>query len=172
MKKLILTVALGLASAGVFAQQAAAPRAEQASTPKEAAQTQASAPQEKEETSKQTLSQEEQYKRFQARNAEIRKLTKAYRKASATQKPVIKKRLAQIVSEATDESIAWSKERIAAERANLDQWEKTLQEREGNLEQVKAQRVDDILSGEAERRHKLAQKRWKQEMKDRKKYMK
>ena len=87
-------------------------------------------------------------------------------------KTEIKARLLQIVSEATDEGIVWAKERIAAERANLDQWEKNLQEQEADLDQLKARRVDDILSGEAERRHKLAQKRWKQEMKDRKKYMK
>ncbi len=118
------------------------------------------------------LTPKEQRKQFKARQKQIRKLVKQYRKASAEQKPVIKAQLAQIVSNATDEGIAWSKERISAERANLDQWEKKVLEQEQNLDQVKSRRVDDILSGEAERRHKLAQKRWKQEMKDRKKYMK
>ncbi len=121
----------------------------------------------------QPLTPQEQKERFDARNKEIRKLTKRYRKTKSEEEKVqIKERLSEIVSEATDEGIAWSKERIAATRADMDRWEKMIREQEANLEQIKARRVDDILSGEAERRHKLAQKRWKQEMKDRKKWMK
>ena len=175
MKKLIFTLCLAAAAGGLYAQQAqqkdatsVQPQAAGQTLPSQQTQQEAAATEEKP-----ALSQEEQYERFKARNKEIKKLAKAYRKAKTEEKKAeIKARLTQIVSEATDESIAWSKERIASVRTNLDQWEITLQEQEANLEQIKAQRVDDILSGEAERRHKLAQKRWKQEMKDRKKYMK
>ncbi len=118
------------------------------------------------------MTQEERHKIFKERNKEIRKLVKKYRKASAEEKPKIKERLAKIVSQTTDESMAWSKARIAAEKENLAQWEQKLQEQEENLSEVKARRVDEILSGEAERRHKLAKKRWKKELKDRKKRMK
>lgn len=162
MKKLVLAVILFAALPLCAAQTAAkdAPAAEAQASEVKAEQ-------------KPVLTREEQHKLFQARNKEIRKLTKAYRNAKTEEKKAqIKARLSEIVSAATDEGIGWSRARIAAERANLDQWEKTLDAQETNLDQVKAQRVDDILSGEAERRHKLAQKRWKQEMKDRKKYMK
>jgi len=118
------------------------------------------------------MTEKEKHKIFKQRNKQIRKLVKQYRKASATEKPEIKARLAEIVSQATDESMAWSKARVAAEKENLAQWEKKLQEQEQNLSEVKARRVDEILSGEAERRHKLAKKRWKKELKDRKKRMK
>lgn len=172
MKKLIFTLFLAVAAGALYAQQAQQKDAPPVQ-PQAAGQTLPSQPEAAATEEKPALSQEEQYERFKARNKEIKKLAKAYRKAKTEEKKAeIKARLTQIVSEATDESIAWSKERIASVRANLDQWEITLQEQEANLEQIKAQRVDDILSGEAERRHKLAQKRWKQEMKDRKKYMK
>ncbi|MBR3604175.1 MAG: hypothetical protein IKL48_05855 [Elusimicrobiaceae bacterium] len=118
------------------------------------------------------VTQSQRKKLFKQRNKEIRKLVKKYRKASAEQKSQIKTRLSEIVSQATDESIAWSKERISAEKENLLQWEKKLQEQEQHLPEVKARRVDEILSGEAERRHKLAKKRWKKELKDRKQRMK
>ena len=126
----------------------------------------------KDSASSAVMTQEQRDKVFKERNKEIRKLVKKYRKASAEQKPQIKARLSEIVSQATDESMAWSKARIAAERENLAQWEQKLQEQEENLPEVKARRVDEILSGEAERRHKLAKKRWKKELKDRKKRMK
>ncbi len=118
------------------------------------------------------VTQSQRKKLFKQRNKEIRKLVKKYRKASAEQKSQIKTRLSEIVSQVTDESIAWSKERISAEKENLLQWEKKLQEQEQHLPEVKARRVDEILSGEAERRHKLAKKRWKKELKDRKQRMK
>lgn len=114
----------------------------------------------------------QQRKLFKQRNKEIRQLVKQYRKASAQEKPAIKERLSQIVSEATDESMAFAKARIAAEKENLAVWEQKLREREENLAEVKAHRVDDLLSGEAQRRFELAKKRWKKEMKDFKKSMK
>ena len=172
MNKLIFSVYLAVAAGARYAQQAQQ-KDSPPLQPQAAGQTLRSQPEAAASEERPALSKEEQYERFKARNKEIKKLAKAYRKAKTEEKKAeIKARLTQIVSEATDESIAWSKERIASVRANLDQWEITLQEQEANLEQIKAQRVDDILSGEAERRHKLAQKRWKQEMKDRKKYMK
>ena len=64
-----------------------------------------------------------------------------------------------------DAQLAYMKERIAAERANLDNWEKKIQEDEKNLEAVKAQRVDDLLSGEAKKKQKAAKKAWKKQMK-------
>ncbi len=114
----------------------------------------------------------EQRKLFKQRNKEMSRLVKQYRKASAEEKPAIKEQLAQLVSDATDESIAFAKARITAEKENLAAWEEKLKEREANLEEVKAQRVDDLLSGEAQRRFELAKKRWKKEMKDFKKSMK
>ncbi|MBR3632218.1 MAG: hypothetical protein IKN49_04070 [Elusimicrobiaceae bacterium] len=114
----------------------------------------------------------EQRKLFKQRNKEIRRLTKQYRRASEEEKPSIKKQLAQLVSTATDEGLAWTKERIAAEKANLDIWEQKLAQQEEKLEEIKARRVDEILSGEAERRYKLARKRWKKEMKAVRKSMK
>lgn len=148
------------------AQEQEAPAGAECNLPKEAAQVKPEA------AAVPVLSQKEQYKRFKARNKQIRKLKKAYHKASAEQKPVIKQQLFELVSQATDESRAWAGARIASERAALDRWEQHMQEQGKDLLSLKAQRVDDILSGEAERRHKLAQKRWKAEMKDRKKYMK
>lgn len=166
MKKTILTVVLGLLVWPVWGQEGVS--GQNVAQEKEPAPAAVAA-----EPEKPVLTQEELRERFEKRNKEIKKLAKAYRKAKSEEKKTeIKARLAEIVSEATDESMAWSKERIASVRANLDQWEITLQQQQANLEQIKAQRVEDILSGEAERRHKLAQKRWKQEMKDRKKYMK
>ena len=113
-----------------------------------------------------------QRKLAKKRSKQISRLVKQYRKASTEQKAAIKAQIEQIVSEATDESMAWMQERIAAEKENLSQWERKLQERQANLEQVKAQRVEEILSGEAKRRFKLAKKRWKKEIRDLKKSMK
>lgn len=115
----------------------------------------------------------EQRAQFKKRNKQVRQLTKKYRKAtSENEKTEIKKQLAQIVSQSTDESIAWAHALVAAEKANLAQWESKLQEREQNLDTIKARRVDEILSGEAEQRFKLAKKRWKKEIKELKKSMK
>lgn len=115
----------------------------------------------------------EQRAHFKQRNKQVRELAKKYRKAkSAEEKAALKEQLAHIVSQATDESMAWMHARIEAEKANLALQEAKLKEREKNLAQLKAQRVEDILSGAAERRFKLAKKRWKQEIKDLKKSMK
>ncbi len=174
MKNICLAAGILCMASGLFAQEVQPPMTEQASAGPQTVKAAKLVPAQKTvQAQAQPLTPEEQKERFDARNKEIRKLTKRYRKTkSEEEKAQIKERLAEIVSEATDEGIAWSKERIAATRADMDRWEKMIQDQEANLEQIKARRVDDILSGEAERRHKLAQKRWKQEMKDRKKWMK
>lgn len=102
---------------------------------------------------------------FMARRKQIKQLIKKYKKAPADEKPAIKEELSKVVSAHVDAQLAYMKERIAAERANLDNWEKKIQEDEKNLEAVKAQRVDDLLSGEAKKKQKAAKKAWKKQMK-------
>lgn len=106
---------------------------------------------------------------FQARRKQIKELIKKYKKASESEKPAIKEELNRVVSQHVDAQLAYMKERIAAERANLDNWEKKIQEDEKNLAQVKAQRVEDLLSGEAKKKQKAAKKAWKKQMREVKK---
>ncbi len=161
-------------SAGVFAQpvqktseQEAAPAAV-CNLPKDApAVTAGSAVQ-----TQPTLTPAEQKKAFKARRKQIKKLVKAYRKASAEEKPAIKAQLEKLVSDSVDAGMVYVKNRIAAERANLDNWEAKVNADQANLQQVKAQRVEDLLSGEAERKHKAAKKAWKKQLKAAKKKMK
>ena len=101
---------------------------------------------------------------FQARRKHIKELIKKYKKAPESEKPAIKAELAEVVSVHVDAQLAYMKTRIAAERANLDNWEKKIQADEQNLAQVKAQRVDDLLSGEAAKKQKAAKKAWKKQM--------
>lgn len=101
---------------------------------------------------------------FQVRRKQIKELIKKYKKASDSEKPAIKAELAQLVSQHVDAQLAYMKERIAAERANLDNWEKKIEQDEQNLDQVKAQRVEDLLSGEAQKKQKAAKKAWKKQM--------
>ena len=108
----------------------------------------------------------EQKKAFKARQKRIRKLVKQYKKAKEADKPAIKAKLAEEVSDGVDAGIAYVKDRIAAERANLDNWENKVKADEANLEQVKAQRVEDLLSGVAEKKHKEAKKAWKKQLKE------
>ena len=171
MKNICLAAGILCMASGLFAQEVQPPMTEQASAGPQTVKAAKLVP--AKTVQAQPLTPEEQKERFDARNKEIRKLTKRYRKTKSEEEKVqIKIRLLEIVSQATDESLAWSKEHIAATRANMDRWEEAIKEQETNLDAIKAQRVEDILSGEAERRHKLAQKRWKREMKDRKKWMK
>ena len=106
---------------------------------------------------------------FKARRKQIKELIKKYKKASESEKPAIKEELNRVVSQHVDAQLAYMKERIAAERANLDNWEKKIQEDEKNLAQVKAQRVEDLLSGEAKKKQKAAKKAWKKQMREVKK---
>ncbi len=101
---------------------------------------------------------------FKARRKQIKELIKKYKKAPETQKPAIKAELAQVVSAQVDAQMVYMKQRIADERANLDNWERKINEDEQNLAQVKAQRVEDLLSGEAAKKHKAAKKAWKKQM--------
>ncbi len=101
---------------------------------------------------------------FKARRKQIKELIKKYKKAPESQKPAIKAELAQVVSQHVDAQMTYMKNRIAAERANLDNWEKKIEQDEQNLAQVKAQRVEDLLSGEAAKKQKAAKKAWKQQM--------
>jgi len=113
-----------------------------------------------------------QRKIFKQQGKQIRRLVKQYQKASAQEKVAIKEQLSQIISQATDQSMAWAMQRVSAEKENLAQWERKLQERQAHLDEIKARRVDEILSGEAQHRFKLAKKRWKKEIRDLKKSMK
>jgi len=101
---------------------------------------------------------------FKARRAQIKTLVKKYQKAPAREKPAIKAELAVLVGTQVDAQLDYMKARIAAERTNLDNWEKKIQADEENLAQVKAQRVEDLLSGEAEKKQKAARKAWKKQM--------
>ena len=115
----------------------------------------------------------EQRKAFKQRGKQIRRLVKQYRKAkSSEEKAAIKEQLAQLVSQATDAGNAWALARVAAEKENLIRWEQKLQEQQAHLDEIKARRVEELLSGEAEQRFKLARKRWKKELQDFKKSMK
>ncbi len=106
---------------------------------------------------------------FQARRKQIKELIKKYKKASASEKPAIKAELESVVSQHVDAQLEYMKQRISAERANLDNWEKKIQEDEKNLTAVKAKRVEDLLSGAAQQKQKAAKKAWKKQMRDVKK---
>lgn len=106
---------------------------------------------------------------FKARRKEIKKLIKKYKKAPQTEKAAIKAQLTERVSQHVDGQIAYMKNRIAAERANLDNWEAKIKADEANLDQVKAQRVADLLSGAAKQKQKEAKKAWKKQMRKLKK---
>lgn len=101
---------------------------------------------------------------FKARRKQIKELIKKYKKAPESEKPAIKAELTALVSEHVDAQMAYMKASIAAERANLDNWEKKIQADEQNLPAVKAQRVEDLLSGEAEKKQKAAKKAWRKQM--------
>ncbi len=116
-------------------------------------------------------SRKEAKKAFKERRKRIAKLVKQYRKASSEEKPAVKEKLYALVSESMDLGLAGMKERIAQQRANLDRWAGKLAEEESRWEEVKAQRVEDLLSGAAERKHKLAKKAWKREIKESKRVL-
>ena len=102
---------------------------------------------------------------FKARRKQITQLIKKYKKAPAAEQAAIKAQLTALVSEQVDAQLVYMKNRIAAERANLDNWEAKIKADEANLAAVKAQRVEDLLSGEAEKKQKAARKAWKKQMK-------
>lgn len=165
MKKFLLPAVTLCFSAALFAAQ---PQAEvreaeppaECSLPKEAAAVPAA-----KLTPAKKLTPAEEKKAFEARRKLINKLVKQYRKAPEAKKPAIKARLAEAVSESVDAGMAYLEGRIAAERANLDNWEAKLKEDQKNLPEIKARRVEDLISGEAKRKHKAAKKAWKKQMK-------
>lgn len=175
MKKVFLTVAVFAFASASFAKAERADNFVEAGAPAECnlpveAAAVKSAPQVPAETQK-TLTPADQKKQFKARRKLIKKLVKAYRKASEAEKPAIKAQLAEVVSQGVDAGISYVKARIAAERANLDNWEDKIKAEETDLPAVKAQRVEDLLSGEAKRKHKAAKKAWKKQMKEAKRHM-
>lgn len=101
---------------------------------------------------------------FQVRHKQIKELIKKYKKAPLSQQPAIKEELAQVVGVQVDAQLEYMKEHIAAERANLDNWEKKIKDDQSHLAEVKAQRVEDLLSGEAQKKQKAAKKAWKKQM--------
>lgn len=162
MKKVFLLCAAFVFSAVAFAKTENADGLAEASQPAEAVET---------KTAAQTLTPAEQKKQFKARRKLIKKLVKSYRKAPQAKKPAIKAQLTEVVSQGVDAGILYVKARIAAERANLDNWQAKIQAEEADLPSVKAQRVEDLLSGEAKRKHKAAKKAWKKQIKEAKQGM-
>ncbi len=106
---------------------------------------------------------------FKARRKQIKQLVKKYKKASAQEKPAIKQELSALVGEQVDAGLMYMKNRIQEERANLDNWEAKIKQDEENLPAVKAQRVEEILSGTAKQKFKQARKKWKKELKNKRK---
>lgn len=161
MKKIFLLCAAFVFSAGAFAKPQAAEGPVEAAAPAEC-----NLPAAPIKASSQTLTPAQQKKQFKVRRKLIKKLVKAYRKAPQAEKPAIKAQLAEVVSQGVDAGILYVKARIAAERANLDNWQAKIQAEEADLPAVKAQRVEDLLSGEAKRKHKAAKKAWKKQIKE------
>lgn len=175
MRQVFLLISVFVLSFAVFAGTEKANNVVEAAAPAECnlpAETSAVklAPKTPADASK-TLTPAEQKKQFKARRKLIKKLVKAYHKAPEAEKPAIKAQLAEVVSQGVDAGLVYVKARIAAERANLDNWETKVKAEESNLPAVKAQRVEDLLSGEAKRKHKAAKKAWKKQMKDAKRQM-
>lgn len=185
MKKIILSFTLFLAAGfcaaavqpderaeSTFPPEVSRPEAAECSLPPDAADPAKAVPAAKLAPSAPVYRTEKEAKKaFEKRRKLIKKLVKKYRKASEAEKPAVKAQLAVVVSEGMDRGMAWAKEYIAAQRANLEKWSAKLAEEEKDFDAVKARRVEDLLSGEAERKHKEAQKQWKQEMREAKKNM-
>ena len=108
-------------------------------------------------------------KEFKERRKLIKKLVKQYKKAPEEEKATVKAQLEQVVSDGVDAGITYVKERLAADRARLERWEEKVKADEANLAQVKAQRVEDLLTGEAGKKHRQAKKNWKQQLRAQKK---
>lgn len=105
-------------------------------------------------------------KQFKERRKLIRKLVKEYHKSSEQEQAVILAQLEQVVSEGTDAGLAYVKERIAAERLNLDSWEAKVKQDEANLDQIKKNRVAELLAKDAKKKHKARRKAWKKQLRE------
>ena len=119
----------------------------------------------------QTLTRAEQRKRFKQRRKQIRQLVKAYHKASAEEQPAILAKLQEVVAQSTQAGLIYVKERIAAERANLDGWEEKVKQDEQNLAQISKGRVQALLAKDAKKQHKARKKAWKKQIKEARKQM-
>lgn len=115
--------------------------------------------------------EKEAKKAFKIRRKQIKKLVKKYHKSAEAQKPAVKAELAAVVSEGMDLGLLRAKAHIAAQRANLDRWAAKLADEEKDFTAAKARRVDDLISGEAERKYKEAKKAWKKQLKEAQKEM-
>ena len=119
----------------------------------------------------QTVSRAEQKKQFKERRKHIRQLVKAYHKATPEEQPAILAQLKEVVTQGTQAGLVYVKERIAAERANLDSWEAKVKQDERNLAQINEQRVQALLAKDAKKQHKIRKKAWKQQIKQARKNM-
>ena len=119
----------------------------------------------------QTLTRAAQKKAFKARRKLIAKLVKAYHKATPQEKPAILAQLQEAVTQNTQAGLTYVKERISAERANLDSWENKVKQDEANLAQLSAQRVEALLSKDAKKEYKARRKAWKKQIKEARKKM-
>lgn len=104
-------------------------------------------------------------KAFKMRKKQIQKLVKKYKKAAEADKPAIAAELEKLVSLHMDENLAYVKERIAAQEESLNRWKERVSTDEANWPQAKAQRVQDLLTGAAKKKHKAAKKAWKKQLK-------
>lgn len=172
MKKILMLFLLAAAAAPAYARaegfvEAAQPA--ECNLPKEAA----AVPAAKLQPARPVVHTEKEAKKaFKARRRQIKKLVKKYRKASEAEKPAVKAELETLVSQGMDLGLQRAKAYISAQRANLDRLAEKLAEEEKDWPAAKAKRVDDILSGEAERKYKEAWKNWKTQMKAAKREMK
>lgn len=105
------------------------------------------------------------------RQQQIKKLVRQYKHASEAEKPAIKSQVEELVSARVDEGFSYMKEHIAQERTRLDNWEAKLKADEANSAQLKAQQVEDLLTGSAKKKYKQAKKAWKRQLKAQRKKM-
>ena len=113
-----------------------------------------------------------QKKEFKARRKQLNQLVKQYKKASEKEKTAVKDEVEKIVSAGVEDHLSYMKSYVAQQRERLDRWEAKIREDEQKLSQIKAQRVEDLLTGAAKERHKQAKKRWKAQLKAQKAFLK
>jgi len=110
-------------------------------------------------------------KAFKERRKLISKLVKAYHKAAPEEQPAILAQLQEVVAQNTQAGLSYMKERIAAERANLDSWEAKVKQDEQNIAALNEQRVAELLSKDAKKQYKARRKAWKKQLKEARKKM-
>ena len=107
----------------------------------------------------------QQKKVFQKRHKQIRQLVKQYKKAAPEQQASLKAEIESLVSSQIEEGLLYAEKRLNREQAQLDAWKDKLQEDKKNISQIKAERVDDLLTGAAKQKYKAARKAWKKQLK-------